>query len=144
MLTPKHFCAAFNKVLRVLCMLALVSVGFGHVFPQGNASLTLNSASSTPFKALNLQQFALPDGSTPYICSALGTANTDQDAPSPRSKDCPACRIFTSTLMPLPGPIVKVREAYSRISYLQVKSAIFRPIPVFQNASPRAPPLVFV
>ncbi len=122
-------------------MLALVSVGFGHVFPQGNVSATLNSAT---LKSVDLAQFALPDGSVPFICSAGSSQNTDQDSPSNWGKDCTACRIFASTLVPLPSPVLKVREAYSRIFYLQAKSAIFRPLPVFQNTSPRAPPLFLV
>ncbi|MBC08319.1 MAG: hypothetical protein CMO10_18740 [Thalassospira sp.] len=122
-----------GNVVRALCALALVLVGFAHLvpqFPQGNASQP------------DLSFYALPDGSIPYICSAAFPTGADDEPASGLTQDCPACRIISSIVLPVPQPGLKVREPYARIVFPRAQEPVHLAEPVFADISPRAPPVL--
>ncbi|NIY75090.1 hypothetical protein HED22_05485 [Thalassospira sp. HF15] len=123
-----------GNVVRALCALALVLVGFAHLvpqFPQGNGAGKLDLAS-----------YALPDGSIPFICSAAYPTGTDDEPASGLTQDCPACRIISSIVLPAPEPGLKVRDPYARIVFPKAQEPVYLAEPVFQDISPRAPPVL--
>lgn len=127
-----------SNVTRALCALALVMVGFAHLIPQfsqGNGAV--NGAGKT-----DLSLYALPDGSIPFICSAAYPAGADDEPASGLTQDCPACRIISSIVLPVPQPGLKVREPYARIIFPEAQEPVDVAEPVFQDISPRAPPVL--
>ncbi len=79
-------------VLRILCAVALVSVGLAHKIP------VFASSSKGYF---DLSSYELPDGTFPVFCL---TDNGDRTSKQPQSRrsDCDACRISCSVILPVP------------------------------------------
>jgi hypothetical protein len=135
--TKKLYCSIFDGLVRILCVLALVMVGFAHVFPQARAQAIVAQIATS----FDITQFALPDGVVPYICSAPENSDpvkSPQD--SGWGQDCPACRIVAAFLIPRPGPGLKVREPYAQIVFSPAKASVCWAESVFEETSPRAPP----
>ncbi|WP_417847071.1 hypothetical protein [Thalassospira povalilytica] len=138
-MTKKLYCSIFDGLVSILCVFALVMVGFAHVFPQARAQANVAQIATS----LDITQFALPDGVVPYICSA--PENSDP-VKSPQNsgwgQDCPACQIVAAFLMPRPGLGLKVRKPYAQIVVAPAKASVCRAEPVFHETSPRAPPVL--
>lgn len=123
-----------GNVICALCALALVMVGFAHLvpqFPQGNGA-------GQP----DLAYYGLPDGSIPFICSVANPTGADGEQGSGLTQDCPACRIISSIVLPVPQPGLKVREPYARIVFPRAQEPVYLAEPVFADISPRAPPVL--
>lgn len=121
-----------GTVIRTLCALALVMVGFAHLVPQ----FPQDSGAGQP----DLSFYALPDGSIPFICSAANPTGADDEPASGLTQDCPACRIISSVVLPVPQPGLKVREPYARIVFPTAQEPVYLAESVFADISPRAPP----
>lgn len=133
----KYQYPVFDKIVRVLSVLAIVLVGFGHLFPQ-NPAATGQSA----FDLFDRAEYALPDGSLPYICLAYRSAEPDSPRQDGVGQDCPACRIVSAILLPVPAAGLKVREPYARVVFPKAKEPVHADEPVFRNTPARAPPVL--
>lgn len=114
--------------LRMLCAIALLSVGFAHKVPAGVADQT---------SAFELAAFALPDGTMPDICLSDGHTG-DQD--HSYAGDCEACRLSATILLPDPADTVGRRMAVYRELSFAARPITVRRLVLSPNASPRAPP----
>ena len=120
------------KLVRILCAVALLCVGFAHKPP-----VLLAAPSSLPFE--ELAQYVLPDGSLPVLCLPSEDGKTKHQDHTYGS-GCEACRLSASIILTSPDnaqgePIFREIDGNlpSRIEahYRQ----LFPP-----NAFPRGPP----
>lgn len=122
------------NLVRIMCAIALLCVGFAHKPPAGLAATAL------PLEEFG--QYVLPDGTLPILC--LPGADGKSKHPDQRfGTGCEACRLSASIILPPPvagadAPIFHANAAHlpSRVEahYRQ----IFPP-----NAFPRGPPASF-
>ena len=97
---------ALGTITRLLCVFALLFVGFAH---------RIHAASPQP--DVDLSAYALPDGTLPVIChSPSGTDNGSGKAIF--LSDCEFCRLASAAILPVPhhvrAPPVATVEAPSR------------------------------
>jgi len=118
------------KSLRVLCAIALLSVGFAH-------------KPMTAFAADHVQSLAyqLPDGTFAEICSEH---DGDQHKGKMADFGCDACRLSASILVPMPpseaGDILRVSSDVSVVERPEsIRHRLYPP-----NSGPRAPPHVLM
>lgn len=118
-----------TRYLRIICVLALASVGFGHQF---NPTLLLQQRIDAA------AEFALPDGSIPSLCENDKSSGGKQ--PAGFAQSCEACRIIASVLLPPPSDQCGRRIAFS----LQPALLGAHPTPLYPfvppKSQPRAPP----
>jgi len=77
-----------NTVTRLLCVIALLFVGFAHRVPA-----------VSPQPDVDLSAYALPDGTLPVIChTPAGTGDGSGNAVF--SSDCEFCRLASAALLP--------------------------------------------
>lgn len=117
-------------IVRTMCALALLFVGFAHKPP-------IVANSQTPLNEIT--QYTLPDGTLPVLClpSEDGKAKHDH---SNMGSGCEACRLTASLLLPAPAdelglPILHKTERSTPIRTEAFYRQLFPP-----NASPRGPP----
>ncbi|MBV2183422.1 MAG: hypothetical protein KUL88_02615 [Rhizobium sp.] len=120
--------SSWQFVIRALCVVALLAVGFGHrtpalAFPQ--------------FSAEDAAAMTLPDGTLPELCLPVdGQAGKGQFRAAP----CDACVISASVLLPTPSDITGRRlPAASAVQLPPRVEAFYRQL-FPPNAAPRAPP----
>ena len=115
-----------SAVLRFICAIALVMVGFAH----------------KPLPAMPPQvQFAaytLPDGKLPTLC--LNDTATQPEKGGLHDHGCDACRLTASILMPEPPSIGALAVAFATVArtverQYRLQRALYPP-----NSGPRAPP----
>lgn len=117
-------------VVRIMCALAVLLVGFAHKPPVlDNSQIPLSE----------ITQYVLPDGSLPVLClpSEDGKAKHNHHD---TGSGCEACRLAASVLLPTladePGlPILREAERAAPIRTEAFSRQLFPP-----NASPRGPP----
>lgn len=124
----KRICDKWLVAVRVLCAIALLSVGFAHkvpvVFPEQIA-------------AAELAAYVLPDGTLPDICL---TMEHGSDRDHAYSGDCEACRLSATILLPAPADMVGERIALAEEPLFVPRAAVIPRLILAPNASPRAPP----
>lgn len=115
------------RVVRILCVLALVMLGLGHK-PVDAPSITDLYAAYT-----------LPDGTLPTLCV---TDDSSQSAPgkTPIWHGCEACRLAAAVLIPQPPEALALHVTYYAVPrafarQLRMVKRLFPP-----SAAPRAPP----
>lgn len=82
-----------EAMVRTLCALALLLVGFAHKPPVLHAQA---------IQAADLAHYALPDGTLPDLCLSLEEGRSHH--PGDQSfTGCEACRLNASTLLPAPA-----------------------------------------
>ncbi len=81
--------------VRMLCALAVLSVGFAHRMPVASA------APSLPGTVI-AADYLLPDGTTASLCMPETEKADGSKAPASGMPACEACRISTAVLIPLP------------------------------------------
>lgn len=118
--------------LRIVCAIALLSIGFAHKPPLAQAT-TLSIAQSA--------DYVLPDGSFPVLCISL---HDDGDASHPTTSSfglgCEVCRLSASIILPQPPATVGQRIAVTlRVLPPSFNEDIFQQL-FPPNAAPRAPP----
>lgn len=115
--------------MRVLCAIALLSVGFAHKPPALDVPGGI---------ALSAHQYVLPDGSLPDNCLSLGGGQDDGGLTL--GKDCEACRL--SAVAALPGPVDTFGEPMPREKEravpIRTEAFFHRLFP--PNAPPQGPP----
>ncbi|MDR9773214.1 hypothetical protein RJJ65_11170 [Rhizobium hidalgonense] len=116
-------------LVRILCAIALVSVGFAHQAPAIAAD------------PVNLAEYVLPDGTLPTLCVTVtddeGNTGTDHKL---HNHGCEACRISASVLLPPPADIAGKAVAFSVRVDLPIRIEAFRRQIYPPNTGPRAPP----
>ncbi len=124
----KRICDKWRVAVRMLCAIALLSVGFAHkvpvVFPAEVA-------------AADLAAYVLPDGTLPDICL---TTEHGSDQDHAYSGDCEACRLGASILLPQPADMVGERIALAGGPLFEPRRTVVPRLILAPNASPRAPP----
>ena len=116
--------------LRILCAVALLSVGFAHN-PVMAFAATANQAAA----------YQLPDGSFAELCTVN---DLDQHKGKMSDHGCEACRLTTSTLIPT-APIVAgdiLRISTDARVFERPESVRHRLYP--PNSGPRAPPFTLL
>ncbi|RUM22322.1 hypothetical protein EFQ99_24725 [Rhizobium vallis] len=116
-------------LVRIVCALALVFVGFAHQVPAIAA------------EPVNPAEYVLPDGTLPTLCVTVaddeGKTSTDHKL---HNHGCEACRISASVLLPSPADIAGITVAFSvRVELPFRVEALHRQI-YPPNTGPRAPP----
>ncbi|MDR6821118.1 hypothetical protein J2X76_006319 [Neorhizobium sp. 2083] len=117
-------------VVRALCVLALLFVGFAH------KPLNLDYHS---IPASELAAYTLPDGTLPVLCLPSEDGKTKHDGHDLGS-GCEACRLTASVLLPAPAdmagaPIVRESERMVPVRSEAFYRQLFPP-----NTAPRGPP----
>jgi len=116
--------------MRILCAVALMSVGFAHHPAVSNAA---------ELPPLELQQYRLPDGSLPVICTTERTPDGKQHGKA-YMLGCEACRISAAALLPNPPAEVCGHLAFLRQDMVAPETAAYRRPLHPPNCGPRAPP----
>ncbi len=115
--------------LRILCAVALLSVGFAH-----RPAMAANVPS-----AVELAQYVLPDGTMPDLCLD-GMVDGKEKHAAPLK--CEACRIAGSLLMPSPADLAGVPLAFRSASPLPRAEEALPSRRERPGAPPRAPPVL--
>tara|TARA_R110000803_G_scaffold79103_1_gene144595 strand:+ start:2194 stop:2604 length:411 start_codon:yes stop_codon:yes gene_type:complete len=135
-MTGEHFMSSLRSQahigIRILCVIALMLVGFSHKLASFG-TLPQNTQAS-------LTSYALPDGTLPILC--LGGQAADPDNDRGMLDTCEFCRIATSVTLPdnpqLPEPVEFVSRALAHLPARVEWQATTYDTP----AVPRAPPVI--
>ena len=114
--------------LRILCAVALMSVGFAH----------RPAAASQP-DAFELAQYVLPDGTIADLClDGMVDGKAKHVAPG----KCEACRIVGAMLPPVPADLDGAVLAFRHVSPLPLVEEALASRRERPGAPPRAPPFL--
>ncbi|TIX91401.1 hypothetical protein [Rhizobium sp. P44RR-XXIV] len=116
-------------LVRILCAMALLSVGFAH-------RPAVSAAELTP---LELAQYRLPDGTLPVLCVTERTPDGKEHSKA-YMPGCEACRISAAILLPTPPTDICEHLAFVREDVVVPRSETFRRQLYPPNSGPRAPP----
>lgn len=120
-----------NRLTRLLCVLALLFLGFAHKPPQMPNGLSIIQSAS----------YLLPDGSYPEICDESGNLAAQKGGHGPlhAASHCEACLISASSLLPPPAdvspPVLREAERLLPVGFAHNGFVAFR-----LTAAPRGPP----
>lgn len=115
---------------RIVCAVALLSVGFAH------SPAVSSAAELTPFE---LAQYRLPDGTLPVLCVTERTPDGKEHSKA-YMPGCEACRISAAILLPTPPTDICEHLAFVREDVIVAKDEAFRRQLYPPNNGPRAPP----
>lgn len=126
----KSLSFAEQCVVRILCALALLLVGFAHT-PPAIAQYFLSPS--------ELAEFVLPDGTLPVLCLP-SEDSTSKQADHVGKAGCEACRLAASVLLPSPSDTVgeRILRAAERVEPVRIEALYRQLFP--PNTSPRGPP----
>lgn len=116
-------------MVRILCALALLFVGFGHQ-PAGMAE-------NTPF---NVAAYALPDGTLPVLCVSESDDSQKDSGKHIHAQGCEACRISASVLLPSPVDNLGERMRPAAIAPMRPFIRVAQRRILSPSTAPRAPP----
>ncbi|QLF68907.1 hypothetical protein FE840_004765 [Peteryoungia desertarenae] len=121
---------SMERTIRVICVIALVCLGFAHKPPASLAS-TLTPA--------EIAALTLPDGTLPELCLP-GSEEGGKSKHHATGSDCAACRITAVAIVAEPSDATGVRLIATLQATLPKPSEahyrhLFPP-----NSAPRAPP----
>lgn len=117
-------------LVRILCAVALLSVGFAH-------SPAVSSAAE--LTAVELAQYRLPDGTLPVLCVTEKTPDGKEHSKA-YMPGCEACRISAAALLPTPPTEICEHLAFVRDDAVVARNEAFRRQLYPPNSGPRAPP----
>jgi hypothetical protein len=126
----KRLSLAEQCMVRIICALALLFVGFAHKPPVTD---------SYPVPPTEVAHYILPDGTLPVLCLPSQDGTIKHGHPDAAS-GCEACRLTTSVLVPSPTdtsgqPMLRQMENFIPIPDEPFYRRLFPP-----NTSPRGPP----
>lgn len=117
-------------MVRILCALALLFVGFGHQ--------PVAMAESNPF---DIAAYALPDGTLPALCvSENDDGQKDSGGKHIHAQGCEACRISASVLLPSPVDNLGERMRPAAIAPMRPFIRVAQRRILSPSTAPRAPP----
>lgn len=117
-------------LVRILCAVALLFVGFAH-----RPAVSI-AAEPTPFE---LAQYRLPDGTLPVICVTERTPD-GQEHSKAYMPGCEACRISAAVLLPAPPTDICEHLTFARENIFVAGEETFHRQLYPPNSGPRAPP----
>ncbi|MDI7922398.1 hypothetical protein [Ferirhizobium litorale] len=117
-------------LVRMLCALALLMVGFAHKVPALDYG---------PIPLSEIAHYTLPDGSLPMLCLSSEHGDTKHGSHDLGS-GCEACRLSASVLLPAPPDTVgeRIQQAIAHFRPLRSEAHYRQLFP--PNTSPRGPP----
>ena len=119
----------FKVMVRILCVIALVFVGFSHKL--------IASSPSTP---VDIAAYALPDGTLPLLC--VGGQASGPDTNAALFASCEFCRISTAIVLP-DNVVVPQRVSFVTADLPATPARVSSRKPASATpATPRAPPFV--
>ncbi|TXI03671.1 MAG: hypothetical protein E6Q76_13500 [Rhizobium sp.] len=118
--------------MRLLCAIALISVGFVH-----HPAVSIAAEPSSR----EFAQYRLPDGSLPVICTTERTPDGKEHGKT-HMPGCEACRISAAAILPAPQSELCDRLSYERQDMVIPSQESFRRELYPPNSGPRAPPLI--
>lgn len=119
----------FSTVTRLLCVIALLVVGFAHRMPA-----------ASPQPDVDLSAYALPDGTLPVICHS--PAGTDDGSGNPVFfSDCEFCRLASAAVLPTPHDVSASPCTTADVQFRVAHDLTDFPIH-FAGTPTRGPPLV--
>ena len=121
---PSGFISQF---VRILCAVALFSVGFSHRMPEVRAADFVAAA------------YALPDGSLPDLCLTKGSKDADGQFHY-RDGSCDACLISGAIVLPRPMAEAGARPMPQDNALRPDRARFDAPPVLISEAAPRAPP----
>lgn len=118
--------AKYATSIRLICVIALMMVGFAHK-PVAVDPVSLQFAA-----------YVLPDGKLPTLC--LNETSTQPEKGMVHDYGCDACRLAAAILMPEPPGIASQAVAFSTMTHVAERQyhltrALYPP-----SSGPRAPP----
>lgn len=117
-------------MVRIICALALVLIGFAHKAP---------SAEHHSIPASEVAHYALPDGTVPELCLSSGNGKTEQDGHD-FGPGCEACRLTAAVILPSPSGMAG-KPVFREIPDILPFRAEAHYRQIFcPNAPPRGPP----
>ncbi len=126
----KYLGSRFEQwAVRILCAIALVSVGFAHQVPA--------AAQSGP---TDYSAYALPDGTLPTLCVTVTDETGKSQHGADHNHDCEACRISAAAMLPSPADLSGAPLGYAVAEATPLGAAVFHRDPFPPNTGPRAPP----
>jgi hypothetical protein len=118
----------FNTVTRLLCVIALLFVGFAHRTPA-----------ASPQPDVDLSAYALPDGTLPVICHS--PSGTDSGSGNPIFfSECEFCRLASAAILPVPHDVWAPPCATAEVPLRAVHDLTVFPIH-YAGTPTRGPPL---
>jgi hypothetical protein len=127
----KHF-GTTQWMVRIICALALLFVGFTHQPPISNAD---------ELAPAELAQYQLPDGTLPVLCVTYKGPDGKEHSKS-HAPGCEACRIASAALLPMPPTEICEHLAFIGRDVLAPKTEAFHRQLYPPNTGPRAPPIL--
>lgn len=122
-------------LIRFICVLAFVVVGFAHKVPT-----LVDGSAQTEFS-----QYILPDGTLPTLCitsadeHAHGGDNSSHNHAT--APDCEACRLAASVMLPQQADVIgQPARFHSNANHNVVRETPTKPL-FPPNTGPRAPPV---
>lgn len=125
---PRRNHNTFNSVTRLLCVIALLFVGFAHRIPA-----------ALPQPDVDLTAYALPDGTLPVICHSPAGTN-DGSGNAIFFSDCEFCRLASAAILPTPHDVRAPPCASPEIAPRAVHDLATFPIH-YAGTPTRGPPL---
>ncbi|WP_137128997.1 hypothetical protein [Rhizobium sp. FY34] len=118
------------KVVRALCVIALLCLGLAHKAPAVEATIP----------AIDMSAYILPDGTLPDLCLSQHHDETQHHDKGRAMPGCEACRLGASVLLPAPADVVGQAVEPGLAPVFMLPSApVFRQL-IAPNARPRGPP----
>lgn len=122
----QHPLAKIANLIRLICVLALVMVGFAH-----------KPVAADPV-SVQFAAYILPDGKLPTLC--LNDTSTQPGKDMPHDHGCDACRLAAAILMPEPPHLGAQAVAFAVVAHVAERQyhltrALYPP-----SSGPRAPP----
>lgn len=117
------------KLVRMLCAIALLSVGFAHKTPVIESAIPLSEISA----------YTLPDGTLPVLCLPGHDENGKHHSPD-FGNGCEACRITASIVVPAPADSIGQAIVVAAEIQLPIRREAFYRQLFPPNTSPRGPP----
>jgi len=125
----KRILGTTQWLVRILCAVALLLVGFAH-------RPVVFAAELTP---IELAQYRLPDGTLPVLCITERTPDGKEHSKA-YMPGCEACRISAAAVLPTPPMDICEHLAVVQEDIIVAKDEAFRRQLYPPNNGPRAPP----
>ena len=119
----------FSRAVRLVCMLALVMVGFAHKPVMAEA----------PF-AVQFAAYVLPDGTLPTLCITDDGRQKSKPGDVVMDRGCDACRLSATVLLPTPPQVGAATLIYSYEAPLFERQVYLVQRLYPPSSGPRAPP----
>ena len=119
---------SISQFMRILCAIALFSVGFAHRVPDVHAADIVAAATQ------------LPDGTIPELCLA-GSQDGIGSQGYHLNRSCEACLVSGATVLPLPADDAGDRPVPHEAVLRPDRARFDAPPVLISRAAPRAPPM---